>query len=190
MIEPAGDGGLDGPDDHSHQRIGWVEQGALWVASAATVCTLVLITGGVVARNLFSYSIDFVNELSGYLLVCTFFLSLAACEATDSFHRVELLRSRLSAMGRDWLDFAMHLISLAACLVLFFYLARFELQTWNRGDVANTILGTPLALPRLMMPLGTALLCYTMVATSIRLFRRVTRLRLPRAALTRSAHDA
>jgi len=45
----------------------------------------------IVARNLFSYSIDIVEEYSGYLLVASFFLSLAALPSPpEAFHRVQI----------------------------------------------------------------------------------------------------
>src|ERR1700704_4821409 len=80
---------------HAEGREGWPERIALWCASLATIGMLVLISTGLIARNLFSYSFDFIHEYSGYLLVCSFFMSLAACQSTGNFHRVEFLRSRL-----------------------------------------------------------------------------------------------
>jgi TRAP-type C4-dicarboxylate transport system permease small subunit len=45
-------------------------------------------------------------------------------------------------------------LSLAFCLLLVWQLSRFVLQTWRAGDVAPTLLATPLWIPQSLMPLG------------------------------------
>jgi TRAP-type C4-dicarboxylate transport system permease small subunit len=150
-------------------REGWPERLALWCAELATIAMLVLISAGLIARNFFSYSFDFIHEFSGYLLVCSFFMSLAACQSTENFHRVEMLRSRLSVAGRKRLDVLLDTVSLIGCLILLWFVARFEWLTWTREEVANTLNATPLFIPRIVMPLGTALLCYALIRSIVRL---------------------
>jgi len=154
---------------HAERQEGWPERIALWCAMLATVGMLVLITAGLISRNLFSYSFDFVDEYSGYLLVSAFFLSTAACQTTDNFHRIEIFRSRLSDSARELSDLVLYVVTLLACLVLLWFLVRFGWLTWVRNEVANTMMGTPLWIPRFAMPLGTALLCYALVVSIARL---------------------
>jgi len=169
----ATDGGP--PGDHDAGREGWPEFIAVWAASLATLGMLVLVFFAIVARNLFSYSIDIVEEYSGYLLVASFFLSLASCQSTGSFHRVQILRSRLSPNLLSRIYTVLLVFALIACLVLFFYLARFELITWERGETSNTTVFTPLAIPRFVMPLGVAILCYALIKDIVRSIRRPDR---------------
>jgi TRAP-type C4-dicarboxylate transport system permease small subunit len=154
---------------HPEQREGWPERLALWCAELATIAMLVLIATGLIARNFFAYSFDFIHEFSGYLLVCSFFMSLAACQSTGNFHRVEFLRSRLSLAGRRYLDVGLDTMSLLGCLILLWFVVRFEWLTWTREEVANTLNATPLFIPRVIMPLGTALLCYALIRSIARL---------------------
>ena len=59
---------------------------------------LVVVAVDIVTRSLFNFSFEISDELGGYLLVVIAFVSLPVCQASDSFHRVELVQSRLSPL--------------------------------------------------------------------------------------------
>jgi len=159
----------DAPDG----REGRVERVSRWLASASILGMFALLNVELIGRNLFHLSFDFTLEISGYLLVASFFFSLASCHASGAFHRVEVFRGRLDHEARRRLDTAFDVVVLAVCLVILWYLARFELLTWQRGEMSNTTIRTPLAIPRAVMPIGMALLCYAIViGVARRLYRR------------------
>lgn len=167
----------EGPDMHAGgvdepMPIGIVGVLGLWLAGAATVAILVLIVGSVLARNLFDVSFDFVDEFSGYLLVAAFFLSLPACQMNGDFYRVDIIRTRLSRLTNWRLSLAFTAVSLVGSMFLVWYLTRFAWLAWTFGERAQTMTGTPLWIPRLVMPVGAILLCYALICTLVLLWRR------------------
>jgi TRAP-type C4-dicarboxylate transport system permease small subunit len=132
---------------------------------AALVVMLVIVAVDILTRSLFNFSFEISDEIGGYLLVVIAFVSLPVCQASDSFHRVELVQSRLSVFGRAVSHVIFDLLSLAFCALLLWQLARFELTSFRFGDRAPTYLGTPLWIPQATMMLGAAAVCFTMLRT-------------------------
>ena len=132
---------------------------------AALIVMLVVIGVDIVTRSLFNFSFEISDELGGYLLVVIAFVSLPVCQIGDSFHRVELVQSRLSPFGRAVSRVIFDLLSLAFCALLLWQLARFEISSFRFGDRAPTYLATPLWIPQAAMVLGAAALCFSMVRT-------------------------
>jgi ABC-type uncharacterized transport system YnjBCD permease subunit len=52
-------------------------------------------------------------------------------------------------------------LSLAFLLVVLWQLSRLEINSWQRGDVSDTLLAMPLWVPRLPMVVGIAALAVT-----------------------------
>lgn len=152
------------PDDVPPDA-GWVETGAEWLCAAALLVMIGLIGAEAIVRNLFGGSMQVVDEVCGYLLVAVSFLSMSVSEAHRSFHRVELFLSRVSRGTRQKMMIAFDFVSLAACIVLTWQLARLALNSWRAEDVAPTPLQTPLWLPQLAMSLGTLFLCVALLRT-------------------------
>jgi len=124
---------------------------------------VVLIAGEVVARSVFRYSFEVVDELGGYLLVALTFLSLAPALAAGAFHSVELVQSRLSAIARRRWRAGFLAMSLGFSLVMTFTVLRYVWRTFSQGDVASTSLQTPLWIPRSAMVVGLTALTVTLV---------------------------
>ena len=154
---------------------GWPERTSLWGGSLAIIVLLALITAEVAARNLFGHSFGFIDEVSGYLMVAAFFLNLAACQVNGAFHRIEIVRSRLPARLRCLTGLLLDLVSLGFCGILLWYLARFERLTFERGELSNSLLATPLWIPRAVMPIGIAILLYAMVKTILAAIKELRR---------------
>jgi TRAP-type C4-dicarboxylate transport system permease small subunit len=132
---------------------------------AALVVMLVVVAVDIVTRSLFNFSFEISDELGGYLLVVICFVSLPVCQASGSFHRVELVQSRLSAVWRAVSQVIFDLLSLAFCALLLWQLVRFEMTSFRFGDRAPTYLATPLWIPQCAMMLGAAAVCLTMLRT-------------------------
>jgi TRAP-type C4-dicarboxylate transport system permease small subunit len=132
---------------------------------AALVVMLIVVAVDILTRSLFNFSFEISDELGGYLLVVIAFVSLPVCQASDSFHRVELVQSRLSPFGRAVSHVIFDLLSFAFCALLLWQLARFELTSFRFGDRAPTYLATPLWIPQAAMLLGAAAVCCSMLRT-------------------------
>jgi TRAP-type transport system small permease protein len=141
---------------------------------AALVVMLVVIGTDIITRSLFNYSFEISDELGGYMLVVITFVSLPVCQVNASFHHVELVQSRLSPRGRAVSHLIFDVLSFIFCALLLWQLGRFELSSWRFGDRAPTYLATPLWIPRVVMVLGAAALCFSVartLATDVRKFR-------------------
>jgi TRAP-type C4-dicarboxylate transport system permease small subunit len=142
---------------------------------AALVVMLVVVGTDILTRWLLNFSFEISDELGGYLLVVIAFVSLPVCQISESFHRVELVQSRLSPFWRAVSNLFFDLLSFAFCALLLWQLGRFELTSYRFGDRAPTYLATPLWIPQAVMLLGAAALCFSMLRT---LAADVARLRL------------
>ncbi|HUI94980.1 MAG TPA: TRAP transporter small permease [Xanthobacteraceae bacterium] len=142
-----------------------VERTCRLACIAALIVMLVVIAVDIVTRSLFNFSFEISDELGGYLLVVIAFVSLPVCQASDSFHRVQLVQSRLTPFGRALSHVLFDLLSLTFCGLLLWQLARFEWSSFRFGDRAPTYLATPLWIPQAAMLIGAAALCVSMLRT-------------------------
>jgi len=142
-----------------------VERACRLACVAALVVMLVVVMTDILTRSLLNFSFEISDELGGYLLALICFVSLPVCQASDSFHRVELVQSRLSPFGRAVSHVIFDLLSFAFCALLAWQLMRFELTSYRFGDRAPTYLATPLWIPQAAMLLGAAAVCFTMLRT-------------------------
>ena len=154
---------------------GIVERVCKFACVAALLVMLVVIGVDILTRSLFNFSFEISDELGGYMLVVITFVSLPVCQISDSFHHVELVQSRLSPYGRAVSHVIFDLLSLAFAVLLLWQLVKFEISSYRFDDHAPTYLATPLWIPQLVMMLGAAALCFSMVRT---LAANVARLRV------------
>ena len=144
-----------------------VERACKLLCFAALMVMLVVIGVDIFTRSVLNFSFEISDELGGYMLALITFVSLSVCQANDSFHHVQFVQARLSPRARALSQVIFDLLSLAFCVLLCWQLARFELASWRFEDHAPTYLATPLWLPRLVMMLGTAALCFSVLRTLI-----------------------
>lgn len=142
---------------------GSVERLCRWLCELAIVSMIVMVASEVFLRNLFGISLQSADELGGYLLVGVAFLSLSTCFVSGAFHKVEFIDGRLGERLRALRKLIFDAMSLVFSLLLLWQLTRLVLRSWEGGDFAATILGTPLWIPQLSMPLGIAALCYSLI---------------------------
>lgn len=133
----------------------------------ALIVMLVVVGVDILTRSLLNFSFEISDELGGYLLVVIAFVSLAVCQTSDSFHRVELVQSRLPPFWRAVSHVVFDLLSFAFCALLLWQLVRFEISSYRFADRAPTYLATPLWMPQAVMALGAAALCLSMLRTLI-----------------------
>lgn len=142
---------------------GRIERLCRWLCEIAIICMIVMVGSEVLLRNLFGVSLQSADELGGYLLVGVSFLSLSTCFVSGAFHKVEFIDGRLGERGHALRKLIFDAMALAFSLLLLWQLTRLVLRSWDSGDFAATILGTPLWIPQAIMPLGTAALCYSLL---------------------------
>src|SRR5215469_587932 len=89
---------------------------------AALIVMLVVIAVDILTRALLNFSFEISDELGGYLLVVITFVSLPVCQISDSFHRVQLVQSRLTPFWRAVSHVIFDLLALAFCVLLLWQL--------------------------------------------------------------------
>lgn len=151
----------------------WLERLCQRLCEIALIASVVMIGAEVTARAVFHFSFQVTDELGGYMLVAISFFSLPVSQVNHGFHHVEFIQARLSASGRAWSRLVFDLLCLFAVAILLWQLARLERGTWLSGDVAPTILGTPLWIPQLTMALGMTVLALTLLRTIVGDCRRI-----------------
>ena len=175
LAESGSEQRLHGPDPWTPEET-WLERLCQRLCELALVVSVVMIGAEVTARALFHFSFEVTDEIGGYLLVAISFLSLPVSQVHHGFHHVEFVQARLSPRGRAWSRLVFDLLCLLCTAILLWQLMRLEIGTWQSEDVAPTILGTPLWIPRLSMPLGAGVLVLTLLRTLLGDIRRIAAL--------------
>jgi TRAP-type C4-dicarboxylate transport system permease small subunit len=153
-----------------------IEQLCELLCGIALVAMIGLIAAEAFARNLFNTSMQITDEIGGYLFVAVSFLSLCVAEAHGAFHRVELVQTRLGMRARLLTQIVFDAMALAATAILTWQLGRLVMNSWRSEDVAPTPLLTLLWIPQATMPIGTAILCFSLMRT---ILAKTQRLREP-----------
>ncbi|MGX9432471.1 MULTISPECIES: TRAP transporter small permease [Bradyrhizobium] len=152
---------------------GPVENASEALCALFLIAMIILIGAEAVARNVFATSLQITDEIGGYLLVATTFLSMSVAEAHGAFHRVELVQARLGQSARLVSQIVFDLLSLVASAFITWQLARLVMNSWRSEDVAPTPLRTPLWMPQATMAAGMFLLCLALVRTILTKVRRL-----------------
>lgn len=149
------------------------ERGAERLCQAILIAMMVMIGAEVVARGVAHHSFEVTDELGGYLLVALTFLSFSVCQVDQTFHRVEFVQARLGERGRAWSELLFDGLSFGFTLILLWQTARLVLVAWQSGETAPTNLATPLWMPYLSMPVGCAVLAWTLLRALVRDVQRL-----------------
>ena len=144
-------------------RESFLDRVCIWICGAAITVMILLTTGEIIARQLFHVSFGLSDEVGGYLVVALTFLSLPACQSNGVFHSAELVQARLGTRARKLSRIVFDLMALLVAGVLLWQTGRFFLQSWDSGERSNTEWAVPLWLPRASMPIGSLVLCLTLV---------------------------
>ncbi len=155
-------------------RLGLLERICQVVCAVAIVALAAIVLTEIVTRNLLNFSFQISDEIGGYIVVGLTFLALPVCQARQAYHHVMFIQARLPRRARDVLNLGFDVLSLAFCAVLIWQLAWQTVQTWQAGDIAPTLLATPLWMPQAVMPLGCTVLALVLLRGIV---RRVQRLR-------------
>jgi len=141
------------------------------VLSALGMAIMALgVTVEIVSRNAFGYSIQSIEELSGYLIVAITFFSLAVAIYEKALFRVEILFERFPRPVRRVMD-VLFLIALILFLGLVDYQSiELMIGSYQGNYVSSTLLATPLYIPQALIPIGLTL---SLVLVLFRLIERI-----------------
>ncbi|MDF2235703.1 TRAP transporter small permease [Albimonas sp. CAU 1670] len=146
--------------------LGWVVQGATWIAAAAAVLMMVHISVDVISKYLFRAPLPgTITIVSNYYMVLVAFLPLAFAERRNGHIGVEVLTTRFPARVQRIL----HIVSLLFCAAVF---AALTWQSWIEAGRALKIgafeieFGVKLLTwpARYLLPLGAGLMTAALLA--------------------------
>ena len=131
----------------------------LYVSIAAVFILTIIVFINVVVRHLpIPISLLFAEEYSAYLVIAITFLSAGYALRQGAHIRVTLLTDMLPERLKRWWDvFAASLCMLVVVLLLY-YGSKFFLAALFSGQRSDTIMATPLWIPRLLLVPGYLLL--------------------------------
>ena len=146
-----------------------VSKAAAILASACVLCLMSVVFYEVIARYFFKSPTSWSVEAAGYLMVAAVMLGLAYASSQGKHVRVDLLVSRFSK--RKQLIF--ELFSFTLTLILFSLITwkagEYAWLTFQQGTKSSGVMEFPLFPSKLMVPLGSFLLCLQLV---LLIFRR------------------
>lgn len=129
-----------------------------WINALIIAAMALAVTYEVGCRYLLGRPTIWVNETSSYMLVAVAFLGAAWTLKIDAHVRMELLLETGSMAARKFSDLAMFLVTGAVALALTWTGWNMTLANYMFDWRASTLLATPLWIPQLLIPLGSAVL--------------------------------
>ncbi len=159
-------------EDAFHPKPTLLERACMVICEIAIGVMAFIVILEIITRNLFDFSYEMSEELGGYIIVGITFLSLSVCQVYRAYHHVQFVQSRLSPRLRAASHLLFDLLSLAFCVILIWQLTRYVLQSWRSGDVAPTLLATPLWIPQTLMPIGAVAVTVSLLRSAALNFRR------------------
>lgn len=145
----------------------WLAQFCILMCGAALVLMAVGISAEIVSRNVFHYSMQSVEELTGYMIVLVTFLAMAVAMYENALFRVQFVLDRLSPGLRLWAEVLFLLIFAGFLVVIDYQSIQLVIGSYEGGYVASTLLATPLYLPQLLIPIGVT---FTLLIVLIKLW--------------------
>ena len=137
---------------------GLIERISLWTSAFCMVGMVLLILAEVLLRGVFNSTTEHSDELVGYLLVGVSFFSLALCQGTGAFHKVDMVQMRLGPRGKAVSALIFDLLSFGYIALTNWYFVQFVMSSYRREAQASTMLATPLWIPETTMVVGATLL--------------------------------
>ena len=139
----------------------WLTSAGHAVSGGTLVFLTALITAEILLRRIFGVSMLVVDELSGYLLVVLTFFGANHALRTGSLLRVDFVFNRLSQRGQRVAEVLYDVACGIFCIILTYYFGRLVWSSIVNEVVSSTMASTPMFIPQLAMPLGTALMAVT-----------------------------
>lgn len=121
---------------------------AAWASGYAVLACALLVGVEIVARKLFSFTFQGMDEISGYVLVVTFAWTAAWAMFRDAHIRIDVVSSRLPEKPRRFFDLLALASLVGVALLLAWQASGVLTESLRLGSVSNTPLRIPLWLPQ------------------------------------------
>jgi len=151
-------------------KVAWlasVNRATTLVCEIVLIIMMMLIIAEVIARSFFSTSLQFVDEYASYALVWVTYLGISVALHDGALFSVELVTDRLSTRVRAALQVAWDILGLWFSVTMCWQGVRQVMSSYERDMVAPTVLATPLWIPQIVMPIGSALLVLVLAAVTV-----------------------
>ncbi|MCT8988696.1 TRAP transporter small permease [Chelativorans sp. SCAU2101] len=141
----------------------WLVRFSAILACVAIAGMSLLIVLEVILRSMFSSTLYFIEEYSGYMVLVIMALGLPYCRERNALLTVDFFISRLEKANRRKVEFVYGLVSIAFCILLDWYVIELLMKSIQRDLMAPTVTRTPLWIPQIFLPFGITLLCLVMI---------------------------
>lgn len=136
----------------------WFVDWLAYLTGAIFIFIMIAVTVDVSSRKLFGVPIQWVDEVTGYLLLYVTFLGATWLLKREGHVSVDVVVERLNQRTRLWLNMIISILIGALCLIMACSGVFATLDVYRRGVFTVTILEVPLALLVAVIPLGFFLL--------------------------------
>ena len=137
--------------------LGRLTSGFLWIAGAGLITMALLVTSNSMLRWLFRGGIHFAHELNMMLFVGVALLSFAYVLRAGAHIRIPLIFDRLPKEVKPWAQFVSDTIMLVLVVIISIGSVIFVVDS-HRLMSATFLIGIPLWIPQLVIPIGFILL--------------------------------
>ncbi len=146
--------GLSRLIDNLNERIGKITAWAIVVAVLVSAINAII-------RKVFGASSNAWLELQWYLFGAVFMLCAAWTLKANEHIRIDIVSSRLTKRGRDWIDIVGHLFFLLPFVLVMLYLSTpFFIRSYQSGEVSTNAGGLLIWPAKGLILLGFALLFF------------------------------
>ncbi len=128
-----------------------------YISSILFVLLVILIMTEIIGRSFFDYSTMLADEYSGYFYLAAVFFGLAYTFEEGGHIRINLITSRFSERGQEWIDIFAGVMSAGVMLFVLYYCWLFMIDSFEMEMLSENVSETPLYLTQIAMPIGIAL---------------------------------
>lgn len=132
-------------------------EGVLALAGSYGIPIMVLLIAGNVIGRLFGVSFIFSNEISVYMMLPVVFLVAADTLRRGEHIKAEVLTRRLNPQARKVLHIVVELVAFVITVIILISCWQLAIGSYVHKELSNTLLGTPLYLPQMLLALGLSL---------------------------------
>lgn len=132
--------------------------GLAYLTGGIFIFIMIAVTVDVSSRKLLGSPIQWVDEVTGYLLLYATFLAAAWLLKKEGHVSVDVVVERLNPRTQTWLHMIISILIAALCLVMAYVGVLTTLDVYRRGVFTVSFLEAPLALLVAVIPLGFLLL--------------------------------
>lgn len=149
-----------------------IERALNLAAAGGALLLMAAVTIQIIARYIFNRALPGVYESAELLLVGIIYLGLAHIQSRNGHIRVELFVSRLSPAGRNLAESFALLPVLALFAIITYKSGQTAYQAWRMGEVSMGLIDFPVWPAKMMVPIGTSLLCLRFIVQFLRSLSR------------------